>query len=462
MKRLLILLLSLAVVISAVFSLSSCLGDINSIINSPSGDSSQDTPTGEGDGNIADGSGNVTPEQNPTTPPTDGSEEEKENDGSSDNTGSTENSGTEEGGSETEEPSAPPEFLPGSDTVSVSGKAKALLSVASIVCNFELSYGRTTTSVGSGVIYRLDKTNGNAYIITNYHVVYNNNATSKGGISDDISLYLYGMELNTYKIKASYVGGSLTQDLAVLKVEGSEVLKKSAARAADLGDSDKLAVLDSVIVVGNPEGYGLSATKGVVSVESESLAMTGADAQTELNLRVIRVDAAVNEGNSGGGLFDENGDLVGIVNAKRTGSEVDNIGYAIPISYAKNFAENIIYYCNGDTVTSPSKCLMGVTITAKVLGLRVDETTGKLYKVEAVEVDSLTAGSIAEGKLTAGDRITSITVGNTTKEVSRMHHIIDLVITAKVGDTITLEITRNGSPLTVSFTVTESAIAVVD
>ena len=268
------------------------------------------------------------------------------------------------------------------------------------------------------------------------------------------------MSINTYKLKATYVGGSLTQDLAVLKVEGSDVLKNSSARGADIGDSDKLSVLDPVIAIGNPEGYGISVTKGIVSVESESLEMVGADGATALDLRVIRVDAAINEGNSGGGLFDENGDLVGIVNAKRTGSEVDNIGYAIPISFAKNFAENIIHYCDGSTVIHPSRCLMGITVTAKVLGLRVDETTGKLYKVEIVEIEEFTEDSIASDALRVGDRITSISVDGVRRDVERLYHVIDHMLTARVGSTVILDIIRDGETMTVSIEMTEDSLSV--
>ena len=462
MKKIITILLSLTLILSVIFSLSSCLGTLGSIL-SPS--ISKDNEDGEDDKGQKEEGGEEDKDPDKGTQGADKNEDDPEDESSEENKPSATPEGGNAGGETNQGGDADedviPEFYPGSDQISVSGQTKAFLSVVSIVATFEASYGRTQNSVGSGVIYKLNKESGDAYVITNYHVVYNRNATTEGGISTDIGLYLYGMELSSYKIKATYVGGSLNQDLAVLKVEGSEVLKNSSARAADIGDSDKVRVLDSVLVIGNPEGYGISVTKGIVSVESESLEMVGADAMTSLDLRVIRVDAAINEGNSGGGLFDENGNLIGIVNAKRTGSDVDNIGYAIPISYARNFAESILYYCDGDEVTSPSKALMGITITAKVLGLKVDETTGTIYRVEKVVIDSFAETSLAKEQLQVGDEILSLTIDGVKKEVTRIHHIIDHMLTARLGSELTLEIIREGAPLTVTLIVTQAAFTVV-
>ena len=287
--------------------------------------------------------------------------------------------------------------------------------------------------------------------------IISSSATSDG-ISDKINLYLYGQHLSSYAIEASYVGGSMNYDLAVLKVEGSEVIKNSAALAASIGDSEKVRVFDKVYAVGNPEGFGMSATEGMVSVDSESLTMTGADGRTTLSLRVMRVSAAINEGNSGGGLYDTEGNLIGIVNAKRTGSDIDNIAYAIPINLAKNIAENIIYNCDGETKTSLYRCMLGVTLTANVTGVVVDGEADTVTKVELVEVDSLTDESIMKDKLLAGDIITSITLDGVTVKVTRIHHVIDLMMLAKAGSTVTINATRDGTAIVAQVTVPESAI----
>ena len=116
---------------------------------------------------------------------------------------------------------------------------RALTSVVSIRCGFQESLGgyrpssntQSVTSAGSGVIYSLEKENGNAYVITNYHVVYNADSVgteTTAHVSDNISLYLYGGELSSGAIRATYLGGAMNYDIAVLKVEGSEVLKQSS------------------------------------------------------------------------------------------------------------------------------------------------------------------------------------------------------------------------------------------
>ena len=428
-KRIISLILALTLISGCVFAFSSCLytydiltGQDKENEEKPSGSDNQNTPqnnTGTGDSN-----------QNGDEPveyyPEDNTEELKE----------------------------------------LDGAVKTLLSTVIIDARFDIynsyPYGTTETtehsSYGSGVIYKLDKEKGDAYIITNYHVVFNSSSATSDGISDKINLYLYGQHLSSYAIEASYVGGSMNYDLAVLKVEGSEVIKNSAALAASIGDSEKVRVFDKVYAVGNPEGFGMSATEGMVSVDSESLTMTGADGRTTLSLRVMRVSAAINEGNSGGGLYDTEGNLIGIVNAKRTGSDIDNIAYAIPINLAKNIAENIIYNCDGETKTSLYRCMLGVTLTANVTGVVVDGEADTVTKVELVEVDSLTDESIMKDKLLAGDIITSITLDGVTVKVTRIHHVIDLMMLAKAGSTVTINATRDGTAIVAQVTVPESAI----
>ena len=341
------------------------------------------------------------------------------------------------------------EFYPGSgqgNTENLTPLSKTMLSTVTIICSSNLS-----SSAGSGIIYSIDKTKGDAYIITNQHVVYN---------VKTIDVYLYGMQLSAYAIPATYVGGSVTYDIAVLKIEGSEVLKNSYACAADFADSEQLRVYDRVYAVGNPEGSGLSATEGIISVASENISITGADGSL-LTMRVMRVDAAVNHGNSGGGLYDESGKLVGIVSAKEVSEDIDNMGYAIPSNLVKSVANSIIRQCNGTTVTKISKALMGITITAYVSSLEIDGE-GDVYQVELVEVIEISAGSLAEGKVYVGDVINSITVDGVKHNVSRVYHVTDAMIDAQDGSFVVLNITRDGKLMNVTFNITESNISTVN
>ena len=122
----------------------------------------------------------------------------------------------------------------------------------------------------------------------------------------------------------------------------------------------------------------------------------------------MRTSAAVNEGNSGGGLYDTEGRLVGIVNAKRTGDNIDNMGYAIPINLATKVAENILRNCDGENNLSVKKCLIGIGLTTAASGL-VSDGEGNLIIVEKVSVGSVEQ-TCATDEILVGDIINSITI----------------------------------------------------
>ncbi len=347
----------------------------------------------------------------------------------------------------------------------LAAASKSLLSAVSILCTFDAassgfggSQTQKTYSAGAGVIYRLDKEQGNAYVITNYHVIYNHQALTANKISNKIELFLYGMENTKYSIPATYVGGSMQYDLAVLRVDASRVLAESNAAAATFANSDDVAVLDTAIAVGNPESEGISATVGYVNVDSEyvTLNFTETTGSTEVELRVMRVDTAVNSGNSGGGLFDSQGELIGIVNAKMTNSE--NIGYAIPSNIVKYVTENIIYYCDGKAAETPYRALVGITVTAAESYTVVDSTTGSIHKREDVIVDEVSGGAVAEGVLAAGDIIREITIDGVSYPVTRMFVVVDSMLNARAGSAVSFKILREGAEMTVSLTIPESAL----
>ena len=356
----------------------------------------------------------------------------------------------------------------GSVTAAVS---KGLRSAVSIVCNFTAtvqqggwrpgSSSSTTkqySSGGSGVIYQLDKSEGDAFIITNYHVVYDASSDTKNGISDDISVYLYGAEIEEKAIKATYVGGSLYYDIAVLRVEDSDIIKSSDVAAIDIADSDKVSVGENAIAIGNAKGYGISASSGVVSVDSEYLTMTAADGKTAVSFRVMRVDTAVNSGNSGGGLYDGEGRLIGIVNAKIVDDGVENIGYAIPSNVAISIANNIIDYCYGTELERVQRALLGITVTLTDSKAVYDAESGKMSIVENVAIYEISSGSLAAEALQVGDVLVSATIGGQTRPITRQYHVIDMMLDMRAGDTVEFLILRGGEEKTVSFTITEGCL----
>lgn len=332
-------------------------------------------------------------------------------------------------------------------TAEVAAATKALLCSVSVVAE---------DGSGSGVIFKLDKNAGTAYVVTNYHVVY---ASSTGRVSSEIYCFLYGMEgYEEGAMTAEYVGGSMLYDLAVLKISESRILVESNATEAVFADSDRLAVLDTVIAVGNAEGDGISATVGYLNVDSEYISLLASDERTRISLRVMRTDAAVNPGNSGGGLFNASGEVVGIVNAKSGDDSIDNIGYAIPSNVALNIIENIMDYCDGTTKTCVYRCLLGITVTSQNPYTVYDKESGKITKCEEVAIVELTEGAPVTGKLKAGDIITSITIDGVENPVTRRHHIIDCMLDARAGSEIKITVLRGEKQITVTITATESML----
>ena len=218
------------------------------------------------------------------------------------------------------DPSLPPiqnnVIIEGGSTSDITfAAASGLRSIVSIYVTFPSSsmWGSSSSAAGSGVIYQIDAS-GSAFVITNHHVVYNSSTNS---ISNNIRLFLFGMEHESYAIPATYVGGSANYDLAVLRVDNSTVLKAAlkngSVAAATISNSDQVVPGQTAIAIGNPEAGGISVTTGIVSVDSEHISMTATDGSGEVDLRVIRIDTAVNSGNSGGGLFNGKGEILNIV-----------------------------------------------------------------------------------------------------------------------------------------------------
>ena len=296
-------------------------------------------------------------------------------------------------------------------------------------------------------------------MITNYHVVYDESSNSESGISEDIEVYLYGSEIEKKTIKATYVGGSMYYDIAVLHIENSDILKDSDACATDISDSDSVSVGDSAIAIGNAKGYGISASLGIVSVDSEHITMLAVDGKTAVSFRVMRVDTAINSGNSGGGLYDENGTLIGIVNAKIIDDGVENIGYAIPSNVAVAITENIIDHCYGKDETSVQRAMLGLTVTSSDSRALYDPQSGKITLKETVSVYEVAADSLASGVLQKEDVLVSITLDGKTTQITRQHQIIERMLDARVGDTVTIALVRGGTDMTVDITITQDSVA---
>ncbi len=340
---------------------------------------------------------------------------------------------------------------------------RALRSVVSVYATFR-SASKSYYSAGSGVIYSLDRDSGDAYIVTNYHVVYDAESVPSG-VSSEIKIYLYGQEYEESGLSASFLGGAMEYDLAVLRVENfAELADTETYVEAIAANSDVVAVGDKVYAVGNADADGISVTAGIVSVDAEYIEITAADGRTELMLLEIRSDVAVNHGNSGGGLFNDMGELIGIVNARAEGEDefIDGFGYAIPVNLAFAVAQNIIDTC----LASPNARCAAVARFAEVEaadGRAVfNEETGRMYLEEKVVVSRIEVNSIADrAGLKRADTLISaklISQGETVEvEITRTFKIENLLPTIRRGDTLELTVSRDGQLLTVTLDYAEGS-----
>ena len=312
---------------------------------------------------------------------------------------------------------------------------RSLLSSVSILATFTTD-GTSSTYVGSGVIVDIEE-GGNAYIVTNSHVVINPNSTgSTYSYCNSLNIFLYGNDVNGTDytissgvvkningISSSYIqliGCSASYDIAVLKVTNSPLLAErysaGTAIAAKFSEEDEVYAGESVYAIGDPSGSGLSATTGVISRDSENISLTIGG--TKGVYRVIRTDAAINGGNSGGGLFNTSGELVGIVNSKNESDGIDNIAYALPSSYVRRIVQSMIDSYKSDSTAKMyvKTAVLGITTTVAQTSLEYDG--GNVIINETVRVSSVSKGYAASGILKEGDVIKSFSIGTLTSASS--------------------------------------------
>ena len=268
-----------------------------------------------------------------------------------------------------------------------------------------------TEGAGSGVIVNED-----GYIVTNFHVIDE---------TDNITVRLHNGE--TYS--AEVVGYDEQLDIAVLKINADDLT------AAALGSSEELAVGDLAVVIGNPLGQlGGTVTQGIISSTDRSISLEGRTRS------LIQTDAAINSGNSGGGLFNSKGELVGIVVAKGEGVGVEGLGFAIPIDDVAKQIDDII---NNGTVTG--RPAIGISVS--------DATYSRSNQPAGAYVEEVSGRNAEKAGLKVGDVITAV---DDTK-VSSANELIEAVQQHNIGDTVDLTIIRDGQEDTISVKLESTA-----
>ncbi len=262
-----------------------------------------------------------------------------------------------------------------------------------------------TQGAGSGVIITED-----GFIATNYHVI--DGATK-------IKVKLFSGETHD----AVLWGYDIKNDLAVVKIEASGL------STAVFGNSDNLRYGEHVIAIGNPLGeLGNSVSEGIVSAPEREVVVE------DQTMTLIQIDAAVNPGNSGGGLFNGASELIGIVNAKSSGEEVDNIGFAIPSSIAFPILEDII-----QNQSRSEKAHLGV---------RIGNSRNGVY------ISDITPGSDAEK---AGLKVNDIILYVDDTRINSSNDLVSVVSTYYVGDKAKFVVYRNGKSVDITVEFTQTA-----
>lgn len=280
---------------------------------------------------------------------------------------------------------------------------------------------------GSGVIISED-----GHIVTNNHVTMN---------TDNIEVMLATGE----SYKAKLIGSSSVNDLAVIKIDADEKLP-----FATIGNSDDLLVGELAVAVGNPLGdFHGTVTAGIISSLNRTLVLQNNSELIELR-NLIQTDAAINAGNSGGGLFNSYGELIGI-NVAKAGSNafgqatVEGLGFAIPTNVATPILNDLV---NKGSVPQPALRIVGSNITESM----ADSYEGQL--VIGIWVREITGSSnIAKAGLEVGD----IIVEFQGEEVTNIAQLNLIKNRYKPGDKVSLKYYRNGDYNQIEFVLEDAS-----
>lgn len=274
------------------------------------------------------------------------------------------------------------------------------------------------SSTGTGFYYKKDSKKG--YIITNHHVI-------DGGNSIKV--------INTSNVEseATLLGSDEYSDIAILSVDAKDVIK-----VAELGDSSKVNVGDTVFTVGSPLGikYMGTVTKGILSGKNRQVTVSLSNGSFILD--VLQTDAAINPGNSGGPLLNINGEVIGVTSLKLVEDEIEGMGFALPIESVKNSLDKLE---NGEEIERP---VFGVqlvdvenALSLRRYGIEVDDDIEKGAVI--LKVEEGTPASKAD--LQVGDVILKIN----DDEITDTAHFRYCLYKYSVGDTISVTYSRNGN-----------------
>lgn len=273
-----------------------------------------------------------------------------------------------------------------------------------------------TQGAGSGVIYRED-----GYIITNNHVI-------DGANSIKVTLY------NGKTYDASLVATDAQTDVAVIKIN------ETGLTPVSMGSMDQVSVGSLAVAIGNPLGtLSGTATDGIISALEREITIDGKA------MSLIQTSASINPGNSGGGLFDQYGDLIGLVVAKSSGSDVEGLGFAIPVDKVQSVAESLIK--NGYVEGRPAAGIVIQDLTDSSLAMQYGVSLTGVY------ITDVTGDNAKKAGLEKGDMIYYVDDVKITDSAVLLKTIQD----HKIGDTVTFTVVRGSEILKCDVQLEDSA-----
>ncbi len=276
---------------------------------------------------------------------------------------------------------------------------------------------RQSQSAGSGII--IGQNDSELLIVTNNHVVEGSDTLTVSFIDEE-------------SVEANIKGTDASRDLAVVAVDLSKIKDSTREKiaVATLGDSDQIQVGEEAIAIGNALGYGQSVTRGIISATERRI--EGFDSN------LIQTDAAINPGNSGGALLNNKGEVIGINTAKAAYEAVEGIGYAIPVSEARDTIEGLMNRETRTKVADEERGYLGISEPVDVT-----QETSQMYRmpIGVYITDVIRGGGAERAGITKGSVVTALNgtaINNTNTLLEQLQYY-------KAGETVTVTIAVPGS-----------------
>lgn len=321
-------------------------------------------------------------------------------------------------------------------STAISVANKVLPSVVGIEVDFSVSanyptfsaatQSATSKATGSGVIISKD-----GYILTNNHIIDTSSTTTSKyyTVSDANKVLVYLYEEDN-PVEAKIVGSDSVTDLAILKIDRNDLTP------AEIGDSDSVQVGEFAMAIGNPLDMRNTVTSGIISGTNREIEDDNGTMYT-----LIQTDAAINAGNSGGALVNADGKLIGINTLKMSGTGIEGMGFAIPINSTLDISEQLI------STGKVKRPYIGIS------GTDVSETLSEYYNIPVgVYVRSIQSdGPAKSSDLKPGDVIVKFN----GEKIETMSQLNKKKNDCKIGDEVTLTVSRGGEEVDVKVTLTE-------